>query len=611
MLEFDNRREYDGTPTTMRNLGQVGSRELLPRVRNPAQYVGLEINARCGDIGAADVTAVLGCPDAYSIGISHLGGQVLYHLLNGLPGVACDRTYCPAPDAETVMRDGGIPLFAWETRAAVADFDILGFSLAYEMCATNVLTMLDLAGIPLHAADRAEEHPLVIAGDAMADSPEPLADFIDLFLVGDGEVALPALVDLVRNAKRSGASREDVLLEAARTLRGAYAPRFYGPGRSDGRPLAASQSAREDVPAIIEHAHIEKLSDSPAITAPLVPLADAVHDRVVIEIMRGCPNACRFCQAGRARLPVRCRGVDEILDTARAAVAATGYREISLLSLSTSDYPHLGELIDRLAGELAPRNVSISLPSLRVDSRLRLLPKLTSQVRKGGLTIAVEAALGRMRKAIGKDITDEHMLAGVRAAYEAGFKSVKVYFMAGLPGETQADIDGIFELCKRLSDTRKEVDGHPGAISASVSWFVPKPHTPMQWAAMRDFDYLLDVRNRLKDLSRRSPVQFKFHRIERSILEAVISRGDRRIGSLIEAAWRNGARMDAWDEHFDYDKWASAFEQTGIDPAAHAHREIPLDERLPWSHIRCKHTGQRLREEYERMMAALRRPQAT
>ena len=613
VLEFDNRREYDGTPATMRNLGQVVSRELLPRVRNPAQYVGLETNARCGDIGAADVTAVLGFPDAYSIGISHLGSQVLYHLLNGLPGVACDRTYCPAPDAEGVMRDGGIPLFAWETRAAVADFDILGFSLAYEMCATNVLTMLDLAGVPLRSAERTEEHPLVIAGDAMADSPEPLADFIDLFLVGDGEVALPPLVELVRNAKRSGASREDLLLEAARTLPGAYAPRFYRPERSEGRALAAclpvrqaSQPAREDVPPIIEHAHIEKLSDSPAITAPLVPLADAVHDRVVIEIMRGCPNACRFCQAGRARLPVRCRGVDEIIDIARAAVAATGYREISLLSLSASDYPHLGELIDRLAGELTPQNVSISLPSLRVDSQLRLLPKLTSQVRKGGLTIAAEAALPRMRKAIGKDITDENMLAGVRAAYEAGFKSVKVYFMAGLPGETQADIDGIFELCKRLSDTRKEVDGHPGAISASVSWFVPKPHTPMQWAPMRDFGYLLDVRNRLRDLSRRSPVNFKFHRIERSILEAVICRGDRRIGSLIEAAWRNGARMDAWNEHFDYDKWASAFEQTGIDPAVHAHREIPLDERLPWSHIRCKHAEQRLREEYERMMDTLR-----
>jgi len=587
----------------MRNLGQIVSRRLLPLVRSPSQYVGLEINARCGDLETADVTVALGFPDAYGIGISHLGSQVLYHLLNSLPGVACDRTYCPAPDAETVMRGGGIPLFAWETRAAVADFDILGFSLAYEMCATNVLTMLDLAGIPLRSGDRDETHPLVIAGDAMADSPEPLADFIDLFLVGDGEVALGALVELVGVAKRSGASREDVLLEAARTLRGAYAPRFYDAPHAHPR--------RRDVPQVIEHAHVAKLSDSPAITAPLVPLADAVHDRVVIEIMRGCPNACRFCQAGHTRLPVRCRSVDEILDTARAAVAATGYREIALLGLSTSDYPHLGELIDRLASEFTSRNISISLPSLRVDSRLRLLPKLTSQVRKSGLTIAAEAALGRVRKAIGKDITDENMLAGVRAAYEAGFRSVKVYFMAGLPGETQADIDGIFELCKRLSDTRKEIDGRPGSISASVSWFVPKPHTPMQWAPMRDFDYLLDVRHRLKDLSRRSPVNFKFHRIERSILEAVICRGDRRIGSLIEAAWRNGARMDAWNEHFDYEKWASAFEQTGIDLAAHAHREIPFDERLPWSHIRCKHTEQRLREEYERMMTALRRPQAT
>jgi len=589
----------------IRNVGHLVSKELLPRVRHPGQYVGLETNARCGDPNAADVTVALGFPDTYSIGMSHLGSQVLYHLLNNLSYVACDRTYCPAPDAEAVMQQRGVPLFTWETRAAAGDFDILGFSLPYEMCATNVLTMLDLAGIPIRAAERTGRDPLVIAGDAMADSPQPLADFIDLFLVGDGEVPLVGLVKLLREAKQSGAGREEIILQAARTIPSVYAPRFYQEQYNNEHTLAAIEPLRDDVPEVIHHAHVTGLSDSPTITAPLVPLSEAVHDRVVIEIMRGCPNACRFCQAGHTRLPVRTRSVEEILDIARAAIAATGHREISLLSLSTSDYPHLGELIERLNAEFTPRNVSISLPSLRVGSQLRHLPRLTSAVRKGGLTIAAETASPRLRKGIAKNISNQDMFEGVRAAYQAGWRQVKLYFMAGLPGETPADIDAIFDLCRSLSDTRKEVTGHPGAISAAVSWLVPKPHTPMQWTAMRRADYFFEVRRRLKDLAARSPVNFKFHRVERSILEAVICRGDRRVGPVVEAAWRNGARMDAWNEYFDYAKWDAAFTATGIDPAFYAHREIPLTETLPWSHIRCKRTEDWLQKEYQDMMDTL------
>jgi len=584
------------------------SQRLLPHARRPGQYVGLEVNARCADVEAAEVTVALGFPDTYAIGVSHLGSQVLYHMLNDLPAVACDRTYCPTPDGEEIMRRTDVPLFGWESRRAIADFDIVGFSLPYELCVTNVLTMLDLAGLPIRAADRGEDDPLIIAGDSLADSPEPMADFIDLFLIGDGEEPLRALVDLVGEMKRRGAARDEIILAAAQSVPGAYAPRYYQPVRhAEGDPASVGPT-RPDVPQTIDRACLPNLADSPEITRPLVPISEAVHERVVVEIMRGCPNACRFCQAGATRLPVRIRGVDEIVNTVRQALEATGYREVSLLSLSTSDYPHLDELIARLTDEFASRHVSISLPSLRVDSQLKHLPRLTATVRKGGLTIAAEAGSPRLRRAIRKRITEADMLAGVRAAYEAGWRRIKVYFMAGLPGETEADIDAIHDLCLRLSRTRKDVDGQLGAISASVSWFVPKPHTPMQWCPMRDAEYFFSVRNRLRDLSRRSQVNFKFHRIERSGLEGAIARGDRRLGAVIEAAWRAGARMDAWDDQFSYDTWAAAFESAGLDPADIAQRTLEPDAPLAWSHIRCRHPVENLRTQYHRMLEELQRP---
>jgi len=587
----------------MQDLGQRISRELLPRVRKPGQYVGREINGRAGDVEAADVRVVLGFPDAYAVGISHLGSQVLYHLLNDIPGVACDRTYCPLPDAEAVCRRSGIPLFAWESRRAVRDFDILGFSLAYEICVTNVLTMLDLAGIELHAERRGQGDPIVVAGDALADSPEPMADFIDVFLIGDGERPLAEMVELVRRCKAAGASRDEILLEVARSVPSAYVPRFYQPSyEASGATL---RRLRDDVPGEIPRAHVASLDESPAITRPLVPLAEAVHDRVTIEIMRGCPNGCRFCQAGATRLPVRWRSVEQVVQIARRALDASGWREISLLSLSTSDYPHLAELIERLNAEFADRRVSVSLPSLRADEQLRYLPRLTSTVRKGGLTIAPEAGSARLREAIGKNISEHDMIAGVRAAYAAGWRRVKLYFMAGLPGERDEDIDAIFDLCKRLGEARKDVDGRVGAISASVSWFVPKPHTPMQWFPMRSAEYFLSVRRRLRELARGSAVRFAFHRVERSILEGAICRGDRRMGAVIEAAWRSGARMDSWDEYFDYGKWLAAFEANGIDPAALTQRSIPLDESLPWSHIRTYRNRQYLQREYRKTVELL------
>ncbi len=629
----------------MRNLEDLISRKFLPYVTAPGQYIGLEINRRlrsglkraAGGEGDFDVAVAMAFPDTYAVGISHLGSQLLYHMLNDLPGVACDRTYCPTVEAEEVMRRNSVPLFGWESRCHLRDFDIVGFSLAYEICVTNVLTMLDLAEIPIHADQRSQQDPIIIAGDALADTPEPMADFIDLFVVGDGEEPLTQLVQLVARMKKDHASRDEMILQAARTIPSIYAPKFYQPQYRDAGLLPASLNCgagvspaspgqderlqagtpapqadfaglvplRDDVPTTILRSHLKRMDQSPPPRRPLVPISEAIHERVVIEIMRGCPNACRFCQAGATRLPVRIRSVDEIIAAAREGLAATGYKEISLLSLSTSDYPRLDELIDRLNAEFAPQHVSISLPSLRVGSQLRQLPKLTSSVRKGGLTIAAEAGSQRLRQAIRKDISDEDMIEGVRAAYAAGWRSVKVYFMAGLPGEQSEDIDAIYHLCRQLSDARKAVDNQRGSITASVSWFVPKPHTPMQWQGIAEMDYFFQVRRRLKDLAYRSPITFRFHRIERSMLEAALCRGDRRVGRAIELAWRGGARMDSWDEHFDFIRWADAFRQAGLDMGYYARREIPVGSAMPWSHIACYRDESFLAKEHQKMMETL------
>jgi radical SAM family uncharacterized protein len=596
---------------THENLAQRISDELLPLVNQPSQYVGLEVNARRADPAAADVGVCLAFPDAYTIGISHTGSQVLYHMLNDLPGVAADRTYCPLPDAEAIMREQQLPLFGWESRQALASFDVIGFSLGYELCVTNVLTMLDLAGIPLMAEDRSDEHPLIVGGDALADTPEPLADFFDVFLPGDGEEPLRELVALFRDDAFNALRREQRLLKIAQAVPSAYVPRFYAP---DADAQAACGFApvvrtRDDVPAAVHRACLADLTASPNITAPLVPIAEGVHERVVIEVMRGCPNLCRFCQAGYVRLPVRRRSVEEIVATARAAVDATGYREISLLSLSTSDYPDLEALIERLQAEFEGEHVNISLPSLRVDSQLAILPKLTSDVRKSGLTIAAEAGSQRLRRAINKRITEADMLAGVTAAWQAGYGSVKVYFMAGLPGETPEDIDAIVDLCRRLSDTRRDVDGHRGAITASVSWFVPKPHTPFQWEAMRDEAYFFDVRARLIERARRTPVNVKFHRIEQSILEALLCRGGRDVGKAILKAWQGGARLDSWREHWNWELWQEAIAAAGVDLSAIVHEPIPTGRGLPWEHIACHLPTQRLLTLHRESMDAMASPE--
>jgi radical SAM family uncharacterized protein len=587
----------------MGDLRERVSRELLPFVSTPGQYIGGEVNQlpKPGDWEAADVRVVVAFPDSYTIGMSHLGCQIIYWLCNHTPGVTAERVYCPWTDAEQQMRQRGIPLFTWDTRRPAADADIFAFSLQYEMAYTNILTLLDLAGIPFRSADRDDRHPLVIAGGPQTDSPEPVADFIDLMVLGDGEESMRALLEAYREYKASGIRRRDMLRLLAARFPWAYVPSLYEVRYHADNTIAAYIPRHDDVPARVVRCQTRHLGEVPFPVRPLVPHVKVIHDRISIEIMRGCPQRCRFCHAGYTKRPISRRTVDEILQIAEEAYWATGNEEIGLLSLSTADYPYLPELAQRINAQFADRRVSISVPSMRVDKMLAHIPWMVSGVRKSGLTIAVEAARDDMRAAIRKVVTDGNLLDGVRQAYAAGWKSVKHNFMAGFPGERPEDIDGIFELSEQVSKARVPIAGHPASVNAAVGWLVPKPHTPFQWAAQPRAEYFHDVRRRLRSLerSKRTAVHIKMHNVERSVLECVFARGDRRLAETIEYAWRQGARFDGWDECFNARLWDEAFAATGRDPAFYAHREIAGDEITPWSHLAGGNSDAYLQRQYD------------
>lgn len=572
-----------------RSLPERVSEELLPGVRRPAQYIGSEINqlVKPGDWEAAEVKVVLAFPDTYTIGMSHLGSQIIYWLCNHTPGVCAERTYCPWIDAEELMRARKIPLFTWDTRQPVRDADILAISLQYELCFTTVLNMLDLAGIPLRAADRTDEHPLLIVGGPQADNPEPMAEFIDLVVIGDGEHSVAAILEAYREYKHAGVPRREMIPLMARRFPWIYAPNLYDVRYHHDGTLAALVPKIDGLPTRIERCRTPDFEDAPFPTRPLVPWVETVHDRISIEIMRGCPQLCRFCHAGYTKRPLHYRSVDRILQIAEQTYWSTGHREVGLLSLSTADYPHLRELADRLNQRFGPRMVNLSFPSLRIDKMLQNIPWMANRVRKGGITIAVEAARDRLRHALRKKVTDGDVMEGVRQIYQAGWRRVKLYFLAGLPGEREEDITGIWELSNAISNQRKKLGKPPARVTASVGWLVPKPFTPLQWTAQPRKEYFEEVREHLLRLKsgRRSPVRIQTHSPERSILEAVMARGDRRLGPVVYEAWKRGARFDGWTETFDYRIWQDAYAATGIDPDWYAHRQRTFDEILPWDHI--------------------------
>lgn len=585
---------------------------LLPNVQGPAQYMGGELNIVRKDHRRVRGKLCLAFPDAYTIGMSHHGLQVLYSLMNARADWACERAFAPWPDMEQELRRNEVPLYSLETFTPLAEFDVLGFTLQYEIAYGNILTMLDLAGIPLRSADRTLEHPLIIAGGPCAQNPEPLAPFVDVFVTGDGEPSLPAICDLWLQLRGEGVkgadsrrAREELLAALARELPFAYVPRFYEPEYVDGR-VVALRRLRGDVPATIEPSVIDDLDSIPLPTAPILPYVECVHDRIAIEIMRGCPWQCRFCQSTVIKRPLRIRSVETIVSAALETYRNTGQSEISLLSLSTSDYPHFEELVRRMGETFQPLGVKICLPSLRVNEQLKSVATLMSMFGDlSGLTLAPEVARDDMREQIRKKITNEDLFAGCRQAFHLGWQQVKLYFLCGLPGEREVDLDGIIDMAETISRIGKEETGRYVKVTASVSNFVPKAHTPYQWNGMQTREYFHWAHNYLKRRRTLRSVWVKCHDVETSLLEGVLSRGDRRVADAIELVWRRGARLDSWREHFQPDLWWQALADSGIDLEAVVHRPYALDARLPWDHLNVKKGRAYLAKEHDRAQAQL------
>jgi radical SAM family uncharacterized protein len=572
---------------TVRILKDKVEQKFLPFVRRPSRYIGGEINQIKKDLASCDVKVALCFPDIYEIGMSHTGFAIIYHVLNQLDYVACERVFAPWTDAEEIMRKRNLPLFTLESKAAVGDFDIVAFSLTNELCYTNMLNMLDIAGIPVRAIQRSEDDPLIIVGGQASNCAEPIAEFVDMFILGEAEEAVVQLVELIRKQRNAGATKKDLLTEAARSFSFAYVPSLYS-FEYDGQNIKSFKPNLPELSDRFENAAVSDFENVPVPDAPIVPFAQTVHERVTVEIMRGCPGRCRFCQATFCKRPIRYRSVDKIIDIAKTNYHATGFDTVSLLSLSTADYPNLEELVLRLQEYFEPLHVGVSLPSLRVQTQLQLLPKLVTSVRKSGLTIAVEAASEKVRQIINKPITDADLFAALEAAYKAGFQKVKLYFMVGLPGETAGDIEQIVDLSFQIARLRKKIDNKTANVNVTISWLVPKPHTPFQWLAQKEMVYFEEAKSLILKRKRELNagfLQFKFHNIERSILESAMARADKRMADVIETAWRLGAKFDLWDECFDYDIWTKAFGEHNMNLEAVAQKGFGPDEILPWAHL--------------------------
>jgi radical SAM family uncharacterized protein len=580
---------------------------LLTRVQMPAQYIGGELNSVVKDHRQVRGKLCIAFPDAYTLGMSHHGLQVLYTIMNNDPQWACERAFAPWLDFESLLRQRGLPLYSLETFTPLRQFDLIGFSLQYEVCYTNLLTMLDLGGVPLHSKDRTVDDPLVIAGGPGAQNPEVLAPFVDVFVIGDGEESLPWLMDRwITLKKKGGKSRADMIAELVGATTWAYAPMFYEPEYHADGTIAAVHRTRSDVPREIMACTIDQdLEDIPLPTRPVVPFVQTPHDRIAIEIMRGCPWQCRFCQSTVIKRPLRVRSVETIVKAALDSYRNTGHNEISLLSLSTSDYPHFEELVKKMYEVFNPLGVNISLPSLRVNHQLRSLPLLMQGIRKSGLTLAPEVARDDMREQIRKKITNDDLYEGCRVAFQNGWQRVKLYFLCGLPGERQVDLDGIVDMAEHISRIGKEVKGRFVEVTASVSNFVPKPHTPYQWNGMQTREYLRWAGQYMRNRCRLRAVKVKQHDIECSLLEGVLTRGDRRVAAALEEAWRRGCRMDGWRECFRPEVWWQTFADLGIDTARYSQRSRPLNEVLPWDHVNVKKGREYLEKEQNRSLVQL------
>ena len=561
---------------------------ILPRVQKPARYVGGEYNAVMKDKAQVDLRFAFCFPDTYEIGMSNLGYRILYGVLNEMPGVWCERAFAPWTDMEAELRAAGLPLCALESGDPVGEFDVIGFSVGYEMAYTAMLNMLDLAGLPLRSEDRTALTPLVIAGGTAMYNAEPVADFIDMALIGEGEELLPEVVELCRRAKAEGWDKPR-LLRAAAQIQGVYVPSLYDVDyKEDGtvRAITARDGAPEKVVKRVVH-HMDR-AYYPAKT--IVPSTEIVHDRVTLEVFRGCIRGCRFCQAGYVYRPVRCRSREQLARYGQEAIADSGYQEMTLSSLSTSDYPELVGLCDDLEEMCREKHVNLSLPSLRADNFSMELMGRLQRGRKAGLSFAPEAGTQRLRDAINKNLTEEDLTESLKTAFSGGWSAVKLYFMLGLPTETDEDVLGIAEMASHAVHTWREHASNKNRglrITVSTSWFVPKPFTAFQWEAqISRSEYERRVRL-LREAITAKAVTYNWHDGDTSFLEAVLARGDRRLGRVLERACRKGARLDAWSDCFDLNRWLEAFAECGLDPAFYANRERTREEILPWSMISC------------------------
>jgi radical SAM family uncharacterized protein len=568
--------------------------ELLTRVSKPARYTGGEWNSVTKPWGSAAVHIALAYPDCYDIGMSNMGIGILYDLLNKVEDVSCERAFAPWEDMEAEMRKTGTPLWSLETRTPVRAFDVLGFTLQYEMTYTNVLNMLDLAGIPVWARERTDEDPLVIAGGSGAFNPEPLAPFIDAFFLGEGEEAVIELADRVREWKRNGTPRAERLRDLL-ALPGVYVPSFYADRYDAEGHFAALEPVVPDAPAVITRRIVQTLP--PALVKPIVPYLQTIHDRAAVEIQRGCTQGCRFCQAGMIYRPTRERSPEEVVQAARELMRNTGYDELSLLSLSTTDHSQIVPMVNQLTSTF--EDLKVGIPSTRVDSFSVEVANAVAKGKKHTLTLAPEAGSQRLRNAINKLVSEEDLLGAAENAFQRGWTGIKMYFMVGLPTETLDDVQGIVEMGKKVKAIGRKHVGGRARVRVSTSNLVPKPHTPFQWARQDVREELEPKHYLLKDGCRSSGVEFSWNDPRDSFVECVLSRGDRRVARAVFEAWRRGAKFDAWGEYFRYELWQDAFAAAGIDAEWFAHREWDTREPLPWDHIDCGVTKSYLRGQWK------------
>ena len=579
---------------------------LLLKVQKPARYIGGELYSIVKDKNTVDFRIALGFPDTYEIGMSHLGLKILYDIINADPHCWAERVYTPWTDFEALMREKGLPLYGLESLDPLREFDVIGFSLQYELSYTNVLNMLDLSGLNPIAAERAEDDPVIIAGGPCASNPEPLADFIDLFQIGEGEEVMMEMIALYRGMKADGSYTKKEFLRRAAQIPGIYVPSLYQVSYHDDGTIA-SVTPTDGAPAKVTKRIIQDMSSVRYPSTFIVPYMETVHDRAVLEVMRGCIRGCRFCQAGFIYRPLRAKNPDVLCAQGKALCDSTGYDELSLSSLSTSDHPQVEELLSRMIDYTDEKKIGLSLPSLRVDNFSEELLEKVSRIHKTGLTFAPEAGNQRMRNVINKGVDEDEIMNTCKIAFEGGYTSVKLYFMSSLPTETDEDVKDIGRLAQRIVDLYFSLEKRPRkmvSVSISVAVFVPKCDTPFQWVGQDDFETIQRKQAALLDSIRSRKISVAWHDVHTSVLEGVIARGDRKLGKAIYLAWKKGCRLDSWSECFDYDKWMEAIREAGLTVEFYASRTRDLDEILPWDHIDVGVSKNFLKREWEKAQRA-------